>query len=85
MPRWWWSGLLILWITVFRIGEAANPGPFHSLDDPEEFADMDVDLEAELAAEAAAEQAASGGQHEPPQPPGDNTKVGPPPRPADVH
>ena len=75
-PRWWWTALFVVWMLVIRIGEAANPGP-GGLDDPEDFADFDVDLEAELAAEAAAERATNSREQEPPQPPGDNTKVGP--------
>lgn len=68
MPRWWWSGLLVVWMMVFRAGEAS----IHSLDDPEAFDDFE-DVAMEHAASAAEVQ------QETPLPPGDNTKVGPPP------
>ena len=76
MPRWWWSGLLVVWMMVFRVGEASNLGPVHS-DDPEAFDDFE-DVAMEHAASAVEVQ------QETPLPPGDNTKVGPP-LPADVH
>ena len=66
-----------MWLVVVRIGEASNPGPNHTLDDPEAFEDVEYVVMEQDAAAAVVQQ-------ESPMPPGDNTKVGPPP-PADVH